>query len=531
MNLDQAEALADTSPQLIYPALKDVPMRSLSLSGASALALTLAPGAALSLTAEAAWQSWVDAADEAGIALTTGSETRSGDTLSLAGVAFAFSGEDGTTISGSMGDVTFTEQGDQTVAVTLPDSYPITVSGTDSDGASGSALLNVRQPGGMLVMSDTDDGGVATEYDFPTVEIVLTEATTDGEAEDLDASMTMTELSGINSRGAGETPQIEGRFAAATVAFLLSGTDRESGGQFEMEITAADVQSASTGTLSSIFTVGEDMEAAIEDGFSTDGSASTGPITFSLSGDGEGETFAAEGGIAGTEVALAIDADRLDYEMGYEGVSFTASGSEIPLPEVTGMLGALSTVVSLPAAPSEEAQPMSLSFALRDLSLGDEIWALFDPTGALPRDPATAAIALAGQVRMLQSLFSEEAMEADGPPPAEVDQLQIDELTLSVAGAELTGTGAVTLDYDAPGPFGPGTPAPDGGMTLRLAGGLGLLDTLVEMGLLPNEQAMGFRMMAGMLARPGPDGGDVLTSEIVVQPDGTVLANGAPLPF
>jgi hypothetical protein len=34
-----------------------------------------------------------------------------------------------------------------------------------------------------------------------------------------------------------------------------------------------------------------------------------------------------------------------------------------------------------------------------------------------------------------------------------------------------------------------------------------------------------------MIAQPAPEGGDVLTSEIVVRPDGTVLANGAPLPF
>ncbi|NBB83083.1 MAG: hypothetical protein GVY28_06715, partial [Alphaproteobacteria bacterium] len=49
-------------------------MRSALLAGASALALTLAPGAAAALTAEAAWESWRAAAADAGVALTTGDE-------------------------------------------------------------------------------------------------------------------------------------------------------------------------------------------------------------------------------------------------------------------------------------------------------------------------------------------------------------------------------------------------------------------------------------------------------------------------
>jgi hypothetical protein len=51
------------------------------------------------------------------------------------------------------------------------------------------------------------------------------------------------------------------------------------------------------------------------------------------------------------------------------------------------------------------------------------------------------------------------------------------------------------------------------------------MDTLVNMGLLPQEQAMGARMMMGLFARPG-DGPDTLTSTIEVKEDGSVLANG-----
>jgi hypothetical protein len=47
------------------------------------------------------------------------------------------------------------------------------------------------------------------------------------------------------------------------------------------------------------------------------------------------------------------------------------------------------------------------------------------------------------------------------------------------------------------------------------------------MGLLPEDQAMGFRMMLGMFTRPGA-GGDQVTSLIEFR-DGGIFANGQQL--
>ena len=68
-------------------------------------------------------------------------------------------------------------------------------------------------------------------------------------------------------------------------------------------------------------------------------------------------------------------------------------------------------------------------------------------------------------------------------------------------------------------------PRPKGGVDLTLVGGNGLLDKLVGMGLLPEEQAMGARMMMGLFAVPG-EGEDTLNSRIEVNDEGHVLANG-----
>ncbi|MEL6412108.1 MAG: DUF2125 domain-containing protein, partial [Pseudomonadota bacterium] len=70
-----------------------------------------------------------------------------------------------------------------------------------------------------------------------------------------------------------------------------------------------------------------------------------------------------------------------------------------------------------------------------------------------------------------------------------------------------------------------GFPAPDGAIDLSLVGGNGLLDKLVAMGLVPEEQATGARLMLGLFTVPGTEA-DSLTSKIEVRPDGQVLANG-----
>ena len=70
-----------------------------------------------------------------------------------------------------------------------------------------------------------------------------------------------------------------------------------------------------------------------------------------------------------------------------------------------------------------------------------------------------------------------------------------------------------------------GMPAPTGEVNLSLVGGNGLLDKLIAMGLVPEEEAMGMRMMMGMFAVPG-DGEDTLNSKIEVKGDGQILANG-----
>ena len=180
--------------------------------------------------------------------------------------------------------------------------------------------------------------------------------------------------------------------------------------------------------------------------------------------------------------------------------------------------------LAMPVVKSDDPQNFAFGITLGDFVMSDMIWGIFDPTGQLPRDPATIELDLTGQAKLLVDYLDPEAAAQLAGPPGEVNTLAVNTLVVDAAGARLEGQGDVNFDNTDLTTF-PGMPKPVGVVNLSLAGGNGLLDKLVAMGLLPDEQAMGARMMMGLFAVPG-DTADTLNSKIEFTQDGQVLANG-----
>ena len=201
------------------------------------------------------------------------------------------------------------------------------------------------------------------------------------------------------------------------------------------------------------------------------------------------------------------------------------SGSEFPLP-VSLSFANLVFDMMIPVMANEDPQDFDLKIGLSDFTMSDLIWGVFDPTGQLPRDPATLLVSLSGQAKLLADIMDPEvAVEMEnGLVPAELEALTVDEMELTMAGASLTGSGDFTFDNTDTETFD-GLPRPTGILNLQLAGGNGLLDKGVAMGLLPEGEAGGVRMMMGLFARPG-DGPDTLTSTLEINEEGHILANG-----
>ncbi|CAN0590927.1 unnamed protein product, partial [Ectocarpus sp. 12 AP-2014] len=197
------------------------------------------------------------------------------------------------------------------------------------------------------------------------------------------------------------------------------------------------------------------------------------------------------------------DKSGLAYGGTNKDLTVTFGGAMIPFPPMTLSMAESSGRFAMPVVPSDEdAQGFAMSFSMVDLVLDPFLWTMLDPGGALPQDPATVVLDLEGEGLLTQDIFDPAFAEQIAGAPGQLNAITLNELRLNIAGAELTGV-----------------------VNMMLTGGNGLLDTLVGMGLVPEEQAMGARMMMGLFARPGT-GEDTLVSTIEMKEDGSVLANG-----
>mgnify|MGYP000026270485 CR=1 FL=1 len=199
-----------------------------------------------------------------------------------------------------------------------------------------------------------------------------------------------------------------------------------------------------------------------------------------------------------------------------EGRAVNMMGPDLPVP-VYVAAGGFGWGFQMPLMASQEQQPLGASLNIVDLTVADMLWGLFDPTGVLPRDPATLAFKLDGLATLFHDLTDPNIDEME-EAPGEVNAMSLTSMLIKVAGASIAGEGSFTFDNSDLETFD-GMPRPLGAINLNGKGLNGLIDKLVQMGLLPDDQAMGARMMMGLFAVPGP-GEDELNSTIEVNEQG-----------
>jgi hypothetical protein len=214
---------------------------------------------------------------------------------------------------------------------------------------------------------------------------------------------------------------------------------------------------------------------------------------------------------------------QYNYTAGAGNVS--VASPTIPFPVNIGF-GGLAFDIKFPLKTSDAPVPFTFLMKMQEFTLPPEVWGMMDPTGQLPQDPATLVIDTAGSIRLLQD-FTASPTPGEVPPPPELHSLSIREMQLKMVGADLTGNGDLTFDLTDTTTFG-GVPAPTGALNFQLVGGNGLLDKLAAMGLVPEDQLMGARMMMGMFATMATDGSDSMTSTVEFKNKG-LFVNGQQL--
>lgn len=494
-------------------------------AGAAAVLVISAQGAFADVSAQDVWSDWKAYMSGTGYTIN-GTEAMADNTLTVSDISMSMPipEQDGTA-EFSMPEIKFTENGDGTVNVTLPKEFPMLISGKDGDDQFSVEIIYAHDGAPMVVSGDTS----AMTYDYASTMATMTLGKIDATGEDIpaDAIKLVVEMKDMASKTVmqiADQRSYDQSFTLGQLSYDISFDDPDSddGGSFKGAVNQLNF----TGT--SVIPYGVEtpyLPDLVKAGMEGDFAATFGGGNSEIKITGS-DSFDMQSSSTGGKFSAAISQEGLSYGIQQEGLSVNVAGSDIPFPLALTM-AEIGFQLAMPITPSEEEQDFGLGITLRDFAVPEMLWGMVDPAGALPHDPATVVLQLAGKGKLLVDVFNPEVMESmerGQETPGELNAVSIKELLVSAAGAKLTGTGDFTFNNEDLATFD-GMPAPDGVANIQLEGANGLIDSLISMGLMSDSDAMGARMMMGMFGVPG-EGEDTLTSEIKVSEDGQIHANG-----
>mmetsp|Transcript_23247 Transcript_23247/g.40019 ORF Transcript_23247/g.40019 Transcript_23247/m.40019 type:complete len:511 (+) Transcript_23247:2054-3586(+) len=488
-----------------------------------------ASGALADLTAAEVWSDWKGMMTSSGYVLSA-VEATDGRTLTVSDMSLQMDITDGSGVSNvgiAMPSLRFEGQSNGTVSIELPTTSTVNIAFTSDTGEDISiAILTTTTDPTMTAAGDAGD--ITYDYSAASTELAMRDLTIDGVTlgdEIASASFVMQNTQYV-LKSVTEALRVMNQSASiGAVKYNVRFDDPDSSEAFSLDGTVQEVAFDAAAELP-MDADPQEISAMLDAGFKFAG-------TFTAQGSGYDINFSDGSGSGtlnttteGSEWDVTFGPQGMLYGMSQTGLAVTALASEFPVPlsfsarEITAGLQA-------PVTKSNDEQAFGMSFSLGDVVLSDLIWGMFDPAGQLPRTPANLGVIITGTGKLLFDYLDPEQAEVlaqTGAAPGTLETMDLNNLELEMGGARLTGAGGFTFDNSDMVTFD-GLPRPQGLVNLTLTGGNTLLDTLVNMGFVPQEQAMGARMMMGIFAVPG-EGPDTLTSRIEINPEGHVLANG-----
>lgn len=489
---------------------------------AAALVAGLAPASAL--TPEEAWTA-IQTLNKISGYETSGTATRVGDTLTISDLTYSQTQEE-FELSLDLADVTLTDLGGGVVGVGYPETSEMVVNLVIEDEEV-SIPVQLSMSGLNAEMAGEPES-VEYVYALDTMAMTFSDFerfADEGEPVKGVVSLSMDGFSGTSTIGTTDIIDFSSAVKWAEAAMVMNIEGIEEPGNLVMSLgVGAGAYEGDTRMPADIDT--SDPTAMFAAGVSGSATMTYEDLVFAFNGSGfEGDGPNATGSYslgAGRLVADVTDG-VVSMETSGTNLAMSMQSPDIPLPSISAFIAESGMAFTFPLLMSEDPQDYKLAFAYRGLTVEDSIWDLFDPQGILPRDPASISLDLSGKMEWLINILSGVEPQP-GEIPALVYDVAINDLTIDLAGASVEGSGAFELNHDDYVSFD-GIPAPIGDASFVITGANGLLDNLVEMGLMPEEQVLGVRMMMGIFATPG-EGEDVLTSTIETTAEGQVFANG-----
>ena len=484
---------------------------------APVLVLLMGGTAHAALTADQIWQSWKNAGALAGLEVKAATENKDGAALTLNGVTIGPAGKSGVSIS----DMVLTEASDGSVIIVPGADIKLALSGE----TKGTSKITHQ---GLTLTAREAEGGIA--YDFAATKLDVVYDTTYPATPSVDGTtppdvaskgtVTLADLSGTYSDVPGALRTFGIDIAAGMLAYDTSLDDPSLEMKQQTKSETLDLVASFDLALPASLMAGGDpsMVQALTDGLSLAFSTKQGKTKGSVAQDSPFFPMSINIAAGAGETSGVFNKDALSVQSSGTGMELAFTSAMMPAPvKVTS--GPLVVNMTSPVIANDAAGDYSLVMKLSQFSVNEEAWAMFDPAGALPRDPADLAIEISGKTKIdLAAMVDAENTGAEPPIPAP-ETLDIKEMTLKVAGAAFAGTGAFTFDNTA------GMPMPLGEANVVVTGANALIDGLIGTGLVTKEDAMGARMMMGAFMSPGANP-DELISKIEAKPGFEIYVNG-----
>ena len=491
----------------------------------AALAYAVATQVAFAdVTASDVWADWQAYLNGMGYDLA-GDQSTSGDVTTIANMTMVLPEAEGQ-FNLVIPELTLTQNGDGTVNIGLPDSFPMTVS-FESEGEVLSTEWKHTHDALNMVVSGTPKD---MKYDYAANSLALALNSTEFDGESISSkfltlSFQVNEVAGTSQIKTDENLGIAQQVTAANLTYnvTIDEPDSEVTGQINGKLY--DLAFDGNTLIPTDIDV-TNVEDIFEAGFAASGTFTFGSGNTEMAGTDKNDAFSLSSESEGGHFTGSIDAQSIVYDIVQNSTKLAVVTKDMPFPVEIAMANA-GLKIEFPVQATDEIQPFGFGMNLTDFTMSDILWSMFDPTGALPHDPATIALDAIGTAKVLVDFMDPEAvenLEISDDLPAEFHSLKINKLLVSLFGTELTGDGDFKFDNSNTGEFG-GLSTPSGIANLKLVGANSLIDKLIGMGLVSEEDALGARMMMALMAVPGEEP-DTLNSKIEFTEDGQILANG-----
>lgn len=500
--------------------------------GPAVLAAGLATPA-MSLTADELWTQWQDYFGGLGYEMTA-EVTETADGLSIANLSWEVPLAGPAAGAGQMrmsvGSMTLVNGPGGVVSIEMPDVMPITMDVDAPDEDPVRIALEQRSQG-LEITASGDPADTEYTYAADSLTLALTEIAQMNESVEFgSAEMALGAISGTSSIQIGDAYVVDQTIMAETMSYVVDIRNPEGEGSFEMTGELAGLELSGGGTVPKgvdMTNMSEVLNAGYDVAANASYASGQSALAFREGNEFLDMTSSSEGGA----FEFSMNLDRFLYAVSSRAVRLAMSGAQMPFP-IDIAADEIGMRLATPLVPTEENKEFGLGVTLAGVALPEDIWRMGDPGGQLPHDPLTVQIDLTGQGRLFVDLTNPEEMEQlgkTGGVPGQVESLALNTLRVKGAGAEITGDADLDVDNEAMSPLGP-FPNVFGTANLRVTGVNALLQTLTQMGLVPQGQAM---MISGMISQLGkPETGpDDLSAEIVLSEEGALTVNGNPIPL